>query len=409
MEINLLWIAPKWPYPALDGARVATLSLLESVLPEVHTLDFAAWIAHGEAPPEDEKIRLKKMGVRAVLCMEKNRPQRGIGKWSSLALESVKTLIGTQSLPLTISPYSESRSPLPDLSHYTHVVFDGLHGAAAFPQASSHCKRIYRAHNVESDLWVAAANRPGLPSMYCRFLRNQAQQVREFETSLVKSCELIATISADDKTRFGELTGTRAAHLVPVGMKCVKTPLPFQASPCVSFLGKMDWKPNREGLSWFLESVWPKAHQNRPDLKLKIAGSGDDRWLRSRYSNLPGVELLGKVAQLEDVFGPSWISIAPVLFGSGTRIKVLESARFGRACLGTSMGMQGSGLSDPQFSYTLDPASDWIECLSRLKLEDCVAKGQSCLNAVRETLDSKKVGADFVRHLSSASVTVTSS
>src|ERR1035441_2729659 len=115
--------------------------------------------------------------------------------------------------------------------------------------------------------------------------------------------------------------------------------LPVHGSGTVEllFVGRLDWLPTHAGLTWFLEKVWPAVIEKREDLTLKIAGVGDGRWL-DRFRSLSRIEFLGKVADIQPLYEASALAIAPLFQGSGTRVKILEAARYGRAVLTTTLG-----------------------------------------------------------------------
>lgn len=83
----------------------------------------------------------------------------------------------------------------------------------------------------------------------------------------------------------------------------------------------------------------------------------------------PGIKFFGFVKDLEAVYADCDFSIIPIRYGSGTRIKVIESISKGVPIVSTEMGVQGSGLSD---YFKAETKEEWIQILNSLDK----AKGQ---------------------------------
>ena len=54
-----------------------------------------------------------------------------------------------------------------------------------------------------------------------------------------------------------------------------------------------------------------------------------------------GVRALGRIPSLEAVYAEAGVMLAPLLQGGGSRLKVVEAWRHGKAVLGTTKGLEG--------------------------------------------------------------------
>lgn len=109
----------------------------------------------------------------------------------------------------------------------------------------------------------------------------------------------------------------------------------------VLFIGRLDWKPNREGLIHFIEICWTKIIEKCPNVKFFVAGKGlseNDYKLISSYKN---VELLGFVSDIYDFYSKGNIIVAPIYSGAGTNIKVIEAMAMAKACVITPSATRG--------------------------------------------------------------------
>ncbi len=105
------------------------------------------------------------------------------------------------------------------------------------------------------------------------------------------------------------------------------------------FVGSLVYQPNTDGLRWFADDVWPIIRQAAPDVGLRVVGSGggDLPWLRS----IPGVELVGSVDDIGHELAVADLTVVPVRWGAGTRIKILESFAYRVPVVSTSLGAEG--------------------------------------------------------------------
>lgn len=91
-------------------------------------------------------------------------------------------------------------------------------------------------------------------------------------------------------------------------------------------VGSMGWYPNVRGIIWFVENVFVRLIQHKPEYKLYIVGRGPLQELKdmaAKYAD--NVVLTGEVPSTEPYFAECDISIVPVFEGTGIKIKVLES------------------------------------------------------------------------------------
>jgi polysaccharide biosynthesis protein PslH len=99
---------------------------------------------------------------------------------------------------------------------------------------------------------------------------------------------------------------------------------------------------NAVGLEWFLGEVWdPELWQKT---RLLVVGMGStelyEKSLKDHY-NLTNVTIAGEVGNLKPYIANARVSIVPLLHGSGTRLKCLESMALKTQLISTSKGSEG--------------------------------------------------------------------
>jgi glycosyltransferase involved in cell wall biosynthesis len=269
------------------------------------------------------------------------------------------------------------------------MVCDTLHVWGAVTDALPFV--IYRAHNVESQIWKRASKHATNP-VWRIFLAFQAWCVFSAERSLARRANAVATVSDTDASSFAGLYGAEHVVTVPIGFT-FEAPLAPSRGETVNllFVGKLDWPPNAEGLRWFLRNVWPEASAKRPELRLRIVGSGRQPDL----APLEGVEFLGRVADLVPLYRQCDLAIVPVRYGSGTRVKAIEAARYGRALLSTELGVEGLALDDARHYLRAESSDEWIQVLTTVTRNECAELGARAFQHLREDFDERHCARRF--------------
>jgi len=405
----ILWIVPKWPLPAVDGARIATsqlLSRLSRLWSARHRpTELAVFATEAESTNTAELVAEAKqtLGVHAVHFIPSSDPRQGLSRAPGL----LRSVLMKPWTPLTMSRYTNAvaRARFAELATrpWSAWVYDGLHGAGHaesggdYVRPAGDARLIYRAHNVESQLWSRKAELSGLSVIQLVFSW-QARRVNQFEESLIAAASAVATVSSNDSKSFSARCPQARVRMVPIGYEFgEQPPFPSVNTPAFMFIGRLDWAPNREGLDWFLRNVWPRAIAKRPDLKLEIAGSGHAEWLDTflREHRSTGVRFLGRVLDVTEIYRRSCVSIVPLFYGSGTRVKVIEAARYGRACLSTALGVEGTGLIASESFLQAETVDEWVQALVEFDPHRAASTGQSAFKQLKQTFDADQAAQTF--------------
>ena len=165
------------------------------------------------------------------------------------------------------------------------------------------------------------------------------------EVRLQSRYAYVARCSEEDRRRLPR----RNVAVVPNGTVIPKTPLAKSSSDGsrVLFVGTLSYPPNVNGLLWFLRQVWPEIRQKKPDARLDIAGGGVPPSIQE-FHDRNGVVVHGFVEDLTALWQSASLSIAPILAGGGTRMKILESLGNSTRVVSTPIGAYGLGISSQQ-------------------------------------------------------------
>jgi glycosyltransferase involved in cell wall biosynthesis len=268
------------------------------------------------------------------------------------------------------------------------VQIDGAATGQYLPaiRAASAARVVLRAHNDEADLWHQRSL--GRPFLERRFIETHARRLRAIERRLWLEVDGIAAITADLATAC-VAGGVRHVACVPVPQQVAESPA---ASNHNAFhIGPLDWWANRQGLSWFLESVWPRIREARPGFEFRVAGRGSAEFTAPWRS--AGVTGEGEVKDAADYMRRGGILVAPTLQGSGMPVKVAQGLSLGKAIVATTIGARGLGVSASRDLLIADEPGAFATAVCRLSGDPELVQslGRAGLAFARAHLDARVV------------------
>lgn len=392
-------MSPKWPLPAEDGARRATVTQIRHLTRQGVTVDLVVLTEPGdECDPQDARDALGVANVTIVRTDTRIGAHKGVGKlWSA-----ARTVVAQPKSPLTFARYTTRRvtdsiaEVLEARGRYDVLVLDGLHAAGPylFDETVRKAARavVYRAHNVEADLWRQAASMT-TNRVKRSVLGYEGTRIGAIERAVIKQVDHVVTVSDSDETTLRERHRPKAITTVPIPLVFRESPGLARSAESLLFVGRLDWPPNRDGLEWMIRNIWPAVQQARPSLGLTIVGSGDGSWLE-QYRTYQGLKIVGRVADLAPYYEQSALALVPIRYGSGTKVKLLEAAAHGRPCLTTTLGAQGSGLPNEALILA-DSENEWVSTLRELALDRCQTLGTRAWNEGMSRFSMAVAGEKF--------------
>ena len=347
-KMRLLYLAPDFGWPAVRGGHVRVLSQLAVLasLPEVERIrvfwlseERASFTARAALARELPKLEVLDPVFHPIHLFQHPRYVPRVA-WLRIA-HGVPYLAGKWESPLVRRALERELG-----GQRFDVVWLGALGTARYlplvRRLQPHTRVVLDQHNVESDIWAQLAKRQ-------RGLRRAVaeaewRRARRFEIDVLREVDAVGAISADDARAYRELAGVEA-RLVPQVVSFQRR-TQTHAVPRACYVGTLTWHPNVRGLDWFCGEVWPHVRELVPTATLEIAGSGLEVDAQGAPVvppawRAPGITVLGFVPELGPLYERSALMVAPVLGGSGVRIKLLEAFRAGVPVVTTPDGAHG--------------------------------------------------------------------
>ncbi|HRI50305.1 MAG TPA: glycosyltransferase, partial [Pseudomonadota bacterium] len=350
--MRVLYLTTEFLWPAHQGGRVRSLAQLRllAAQPEVSQLTVLSFAEVAVSPAELAALRaaVRQSAPPAPPASAGVSPRAGLKvevlppihhpihlKQAPAELLRVAALRARTGVPYLATKWRSAeleRVLLRELEDggYDLVYLDHL-GMALYLQlvrrACPAARLVLDEHNVESDFFAQFAARA--PLALRPLARFEHAAAARFEAETLAAVDAVVAISQLDAEALTALTLRHTGKLVrpqvvPQVVQSTEPRRPPPAEPRLGYVGNLTWHPNALGLSWFCSAVWPRLQRELPAARLSIAGSGlaldgQGRPLAPKAWRRPGIEVLGYVAELEELYPRCLGVIAPILGGSGVR------------------------------------------------------------------------------------------
>jgi polysaccharide biosynthesis protein PslH len=189
------------------------------------------------------------------------------------------------------------------------------------------------------------------------FLYLEAWKLRRLEGKIFTKVDLGITVSELDRRILQELCPEGEFAVVENGVETnIFIPSNNIENNKLLWLGGFDHYPNRDGIYYFLEKIYPKIKQGMPNINFDIIGGGITERLKNLTEGDSSVRLMGYVDDPLPYMQSTSVFVVPILSGGGTRLKVLEAMSVGKAIVSTTVGCEGlNGINGTHYILADDP------------------------------------------------------
>jgi polysaccharide biosynthesis protein PslH len=334
--MKLLWVKAGGLLPPDMGGKIRSYQILKQLAQRHAITLFTYYPAH----PHDLHAGGAELFQKIIAVPLPLPSYRTLAEYARYA-----RLLGT-GRAYTIEKYfyypevRRSFRALMESSEFDVIVCDFIYPAPLIDWHAGGAKKILFTHNVEAQIW----------ERYYKVARNpvwktvcwlESRTLSRAERHYVPLADGVLTVSEQDRSFFAQYAAPERLFVIPTGVD-TEYFQPAGAAPepnTLVFTGAMDWMPNEDGVTYFVEKVFPMIQQEIKKARFFVVGHRPPKRIQALASE--NVVVTGSVADIRPYLARAAVVVVPLRSGSGTRIKIFEAMAMGKAVVSTTLGAEG--------------------------------------------------------------------
>lgn len=175
------------------------------------------------------------------------------------------------------------------------------------------------------------------------FMLLETRKLKRLEKNIFKQVDLGIVVSELDKSNLQKLCPDGNFLVVENGVETDKfiPDTAQQQKTKLLWLGGFGHYPNKQGILFFLNEVYPLVKKEVPGVSMDIVGGGITDEIRRLTQMDSSLNLIGYVDDPLPYLQRATVFVAPIFSGGGTKLKVLEAMAAGKAVVTTRVGCEG--------------------------------------------------------------------
>jgi glycosyltransferase involved in cell wall biosynthesis len=223
-------------------------------------------------------------------------------------------------------------------------------------------RTVYSGHNIEHQIVREVLARR--PLTHRPFLEVEWRKIAHEERRCWRAADMCVAVSGPDADTM-LAGGARRVEVVPNGADA-HDPLPVaphaEGEPLrLMFVGSGAYWPYEHGLAWFAQEVMPLLRA-RSRIAFDVVGERPEAPVAGE-----GIAYYGRVGDVRPFYESAHALVVPVFEGSGTRLKLVEAAMFGRPVISTALGAEGLPLRAGEHYARAETAAEWVAAVEQLE------------------------------------------
>jgi sugar transferase (PEP-CTERM/EpsH1 system associated) len=355
---DILFLAHRIPYPPDRGDKIRGFNILKylSTRKRVHLVAFAD--IEEDLKRKNELARYT--GNRSIVWRSKGQVAAGL-----------QALMSHRPASLTAFDSQQFRASVENILARTSIdtIFVFSSQMAQYIPPNPRAKVIMDFVDMDSAKFAAYARSSKGPMGW--MLGREARLLLQHERAVAKRADASLFVSEAEAELFRKRTGAERVHVVENGIdtdyfdpsatfKRIDT-----MGRLIVFTGQMDYRPNIEGVTWFVETIMPHIRLVHPDARFAIVGRNPTDAVKA-LSKHPGVVVTGQVNDVRGWLSAASVVVAPLKLARGIQNKVLEAMAMARPVVASPAAFEGIEAVPGRDLLVADDAPDVAAAISGL-------------------------------------------
>lgn len=339
--MKILFLAHRLPYPPNKGDKIRSFHILK-YLAKSHQVSLACPVDADEDVQYMPEIRKYCDTIDWVKVNPKLKK-----------FLSAKALFSNK--PLSVECFYSKKLQYKIDQRLNETKFDVIYifssQMAAYVQGINHIRRIMDFVDIDSYKWIQYAN--FIENPISKFIyRWESKKLARYEKEIAQKFDAAVFVSDAEAQKFRNTihdgdhvfaihNGVNYDYFNPNGKMIQRN-----SSPVVLFTGAMDYYPNVDAVTWFVDEIFPTIRASVPDVTFYIVGNKPVEKVRQLHDNEHTI-VTGFVEDVRDYFSMADVFVAPFRIACGVQNKILEALSMGLPVVASPIGAEGIKNDNP--------------------------------------------------------------
>jgi O-antigen biosynthesis protein len=192
--------------------------------------------------------------------------------------------------------------------------------------------------------------------------RAEATAMRQTELGALHQSEVVFAVSDEEAEFIDEVATGKPTFVLPNWIETAAEPAGFQERRDVLFFGGFlagAGSPNEDALLHLVREVMPILWEKDPELRLHVVGADPTPAVEALHGER--VNVVGYVENTAEWLARTRVHVSPMRFGSGIKLKLLDTIAAGQPFVTTAVGAEGLPLGDLRSVLVAEEPTDLAE------------------------------------------------
>lgn len=195
-------------------------------------------------------------------------------------------------------------------------------------------------------------------------LSRQAEASRRSELALIEQSDVTLVVSAHEQALLAGMVPSARVELLSNIHELHASVPPHDERRDLVFIGGWQHPPNADAIRWIAGTILPRLREALPGIRVHVLGDMPEN-TRTELAR-PGLEIHGRVPQLEPWLDGCLASLAPLRFGAGVKGKINMAMSHGLPVVATTIAVEGMQLTDDVDVLVANDADAYADAVLRL-------------------------------------------